>query len=143
MTNQTISVETLINAPGEKVWELWTGEEHICKWNAASDEWHTTTATNDLNAGGKFSYRMEAKDGSMGFDFEGTYTKVEPNTLIEYSLDDGRKTSIIFDDQDEGTLVTETFEAEDSNSIEMQQQGWQAILNNFKKYAEDHVDTNS
>lgn len=143
MINQTISVEALINAPSEKVWELWTGEEHICRWNAANDEWHTPTATNDLKVGGKFSYRMEAKDGSMGFDFKGTYTKVEPNTLIEYSLDDERKTSIIFDDQDEGTLVTETFEAEDSNSIKMQQQGWQAILNNFKNYAEDHVDTNS
>src|SRR6187551_938291 len=131
-----ITVENTVNAPVEKVWKLWSGPEHIVKWNSPSDDWHTPSAENDLRVGGKFSSRMEAKDGSMGFDFGGVYDDVKINELIAYTMGDGRKAKVIFTNQDNKTKVTITFDAETQNPIEMQRGGWQAILDNFKKYAE-------
>lgn len=133
----SITVSTLINAPIEKVWTVWTNPEHIMKWNAASDDWMTAKVENDLRAGGKFLSRMEAKDGSFGFDFEGIYDEVEINKLLTYSLADNRKVSISFSAESNQTLVTEVFEPEEENAVEMQQAGWQSILNNFKKYTEE------
>ncbi|AHM59631.1 Activator of Hsp90 ATPase 1 family protein [Flammeovirgaceae bacterium 311] len=131
-----LTVAATINAPVEKVWKLWTEPDHITKWNNASDDWHTPRAENDLREGGKFLSRMEARDGSMGFDFEGVYQEVEPYQLLTYTLLDGRQVKIKFDAQDDKTTVTESFEAENTHSLEMQQDGWQAILDNFKKYTE-------
>ncbi|HET6992494.1 MAG TPA: SRPBCC family protein [Bacteroidia bacterium] len=133
-----ITVESTIKVPVEKVWEFWTLPEHIKNWNNASDDWHTPFAENDLRAGGKFLSRMEAKDGSFGFDFGGVYDEVKTNEVIAYTMGDGRKVKVIFTKQDNSTKVTETFEAEDQNSIEMQKGGWQSILDNFKKYAESN-----
>jgi uncharacterized protein YndB with AHSA1/START domain len=132
----TITVENTVNAPVEKVWNYWTKPEHITKWNNASDDWHSPRAENDLRPGGKFSSRMEAKDGSMGFDFGGVYDVVAPNEYIEFTLGDGRKVKVRFAASGDTTKVTESFEAEETNSIELQRNGWQAILNNFKKYTE-------
>jgi uncharacterized protein YndB with AHSA1/START domain len=134
----SITVEATVNAPVEKVWKLWAGPEHITKWCAASDDWHAPKATNDLREKGKFSTTMAAKDGSMSFDFGGTYNTVKSNQLIEYTMDDGRKAKIVFTGSDNSTKVTETFEAESVNPIEMQRGGWQAILDNFKKYVESN-----
>jgi uncharacterized protein YndB with AHSA1/START domain len=131
-----ITVMTTINAPIEKVWNLWTDPKHIIRWNHASDDWHTTKAENDLKPGGKFMARMEAKDGSFGFDFSGIYENVVQHRQIEYLLDDGRKVKISFDSDENTTTVTETFEAEQTNPLELQQNGWQAILDNFKKHVE-------
>jgi len=131
-----ISVETSVKAPVEKVWEVWTTPQHIQKWNFASDEWHCPAATNDLKAGGTFCSTMEAKDGSMGFDFGGRYDRVVKNQFIGYTLEDGRKVSITFSEKGKETKVVECFEPEKTNSAEMQKNGWQAILNNFKKYVE-------
>ena len=132
----TITVETTIDLPKENVWEMWTNPEHITQWNFAADTWHCPSATNDLKPGGKFSWRMESKDGSMGFDYSGVYKEVKPIDQIHWILYDGRKVSIEFSNLDGKTNVTETFEAEDMNSIDQQKAGWQAILNNFKKHAE-------
>ena len=132
-----ITVETTINAPVQKVWRFWTGPNHITRWNNASDDWHSPRAENDVKPNGRFNIRMEAKDGSQGFDFTGTYTKVEPDKLIEYTMDDDRKVSVIFEENGNQTKVTETFEAENTHPIEMQRGGWQSILDNFKKYVED------
>ncbi len=129
-------MENTIYAPVEKVWQLWTEPKHITQWNNASDDWRTPHAENDLQPGGKFLSRMEAKDGSFGFDFTGVYDAVEKNKYIEYTLADGRKVTINFTGDDRETRVVETFEAKSVNSIEMQKNGWQAILDNFKKYAE-------
>jgi len=131
-----ITIEAIVNAPVEKVWKLWNGPEHIVKWAAASDDWHTTKSENDLREGGVFSSRMEAKDGSFGFDFGGVYDIVKPHELITYTLGDDRRVEIIFDADNNTTKITQHFEAEGTNPIEMQRGGWQAILNNFKKYAE-------
>lgn len=131
-----ITVESTVNAPVAKVWEYWTSPEHITQWNNASEDWHTPHAENDLRVGGKFLSRMEAKDGSFGFDFIGVYDEVEENKSIVYTMEDGRKVAIAFISEGGSTEVTESFEAEDINSIELQQGGWQAILNNFKKYVE-------
>ncbi len=131
-----ITVEAIVNAPVEKVWAIWTSPEHIMQWNAASDDWHTTAATNDLTVGGKFSSYMAAKDGSMGFDFWGVYDEVKPNEKIAYTMGDGRTAEIHFFSHGAGTKVVETFEAETENSIELQQGGWQAIMNNFKAHVE-------
>jgi uncharacterized protein YndB with AHSA1/START domain len=131
-----ITVENTINAPVQKVWEYWSKPEHITQWNNASDDWHTPRAENDLRAGGSFVSRMEARDGSFGFDFGGVYDAVKPNEYIEYTLGDGRKVKIHFSAQGDSTKVTESFEAESTNSIEMQRTGWQAILDNFKKHTE-------
>jgi len=133
-----ISVQTKINAPIELVWWLWTSPEDIVKWNNASNDWHTPCAENDLRAGGKFNYRMEAKDGSMGFDFEGEYVKVLVNKLIEYKIADGRKVKIVFNSLDNKTEIVESFEAEDTNPVDVQHDGWQSILHNFKKYTENY-----
>jgi uncharacterized protein YndB with AHSA1/START domain len=131
-----ITVAANIHAPVEKVWERWTDPKHIIHWNNASDDWHTPRAVNDLRAGGKFLSRMEAKDGSWGFDFEGVYSKIIQHKQIEYTLTDGRMVQVLFDAIGNKTKITETFEAEQSNTLELQQAGWQAILDNFKKYAE-------
>jgi uncharacterized protein YndB with AHSA1/START domain len=133
---QIITVYTVINQPVEKVWKLWTSPEDIVNWNNASDDWHTAKAENNPVEGGRFSYRMEAKDGSMGFDFSGVYDKVTINKQIKYTLDDGRKVSLGFTALDGKTKIVETFESEAVHSFEAQRDGWQAILNNFKKYTE-------
>jgi len=134
---KTIIVQAVINAPVEQVWKLYTKPEHVMKWNNASNDWHTPRAENDLKVGGKFLYRMEAKDGSSGFDFDGTYEQVIANELIVYSISDGRKVKVTFTkDDNERTKMDTTFEAESTNPIEMQRDGWQAILNNFKIYVE-------
>ena len=133
---ETITVETLVNAPIEKVWDFWTKPEHITQWNNASEDWHTTRAENDLRIGGKFLSRMEAKDGSFGFDFEGTYDEVLTNEKISYTLLDDRKVAITFLATENGVQIVETFEAENENSLELQKMGWQAILTNFKNYVE-------
>ena len=137
-TKQVITVENIIDLPIEKVWEYWTKQEHITKWNFASDDWHSPKAENDLRIGGNFVYRMEAKDGSMGFDFGGVYDVIKENAYIEYTIGDGRKVKVSFTalNNDKATKVVEEFEAEGTHSIEMQKTGWQAILDNFKKYAE-------
>jgi uncharacterized protein YndB with AHSA1/START domain len=134
-----ITIDTTIKAPVEKVWKFWSAPEHITKWNAASPDWHTPHAENDLRPGGKFSSRMEAKDGSFGFDFGGVYDEVRTNELITYTLGDGRKVRVEFTSKDGETKVTETFDAESTHSEEMQRGGWQAILDNFKIYAEKSV----
>ncbi len=134
-----VTVETTIDAPIVTVWECWTEPDCIMQWNAASDDWHTPSSTNDLREGGKFTARMEAKDGSVGFDFGGTYTKVIDHRQIDYTMDDGRTVSITFDEHDGHTHITETFDAETENSVEMQQAGWQSILDNFKEHVESHA----
>nr|WP_314859615.1 SRPBCC family protein [uncultured Undibacterium sp.] len=128
-----ITVETTVAAPIAKVWSLYNSSEAIKQWNAASDDWHTTASTVDLREGGAFSSRMEAKDGSMGFDFEGTFTKIVEHELIEYTFGD-RKATVNFSDTPAGVKVLVTFEAESTYPVEQQQQGWQAILNNFNRY---------
>ena len=132
----TVTVKAIVHAPAERVWEYWTEPKHITKWNQASDEWHTPHAENDLRPGGKFLSRMEAKDGSFGFDFGGVYDEVNLNESISYTLGDGRKVKIVFLRHGDDTEVIESFEAEETHAVEMQQAGWQAILDNFKKYAE-------
>jgi len=134
--NIAITVSVIIEAPVQIVWEYWTNPKHIINWNNASPDWHTPRAENDLRAGGTFLSRMEARDGSMGFDFSGKYTKVEQQKLIELTLDDDRKVQVRFDADGNNTIVTEVFEAEQENTLELQETGWQAILNNFKKYVE-------
>ena len=134
--HKIITIKTKVKADIALVWELWTTPEHIKKWNRANDDWQTTNAENDLRAGGKFRSRMEAKDGSMGFDFVGTYDKVVAKRDIYYTLDDGRKVEITFTPKGHSTKIVEIFEAENTNPIDMQQAGWQAILDNFKTYAE-------
>jgi len=131
-----ITIETTVNAPVEKVWEYWGNPEHIKQWCNASPDWHVPNAENDLQTGGKFSTRMEAKDGSFGFDFGGVYDDVKTNELIAYTLGDGRKVSAHFSSDGNTTKVVETFEAEDQNPVEMQRAGWQAILDNFKNHTE-------
>lgn len=131
-----VTVQTKVDAPLELVWQLWTTPEDIVKWNSASDDWHTPRAENDLRTGGKFTFRMEAANGSEGFDFGGVYTKVIQMERIEYTMDDGRKATVTFTKTNGKTKIVETFEAEKINSIYLQHDGWQAILNNFKRYAE-------
>jgi uncharacterized protein YndB with AHSA1/START domain len=133
---KTITVEVLVQAPINTVWTKWTTPADIMQWCAASDDWHAPKAENDPKTGGKFMTRMEAKDGSFGFDFEGVYSNVITNELIEYAMPDGRKVQIKFRAQGNETLVTETFDPENENPHEMQKTGWQAILNNFKKHVE-------
>ena len=131
-----ITVSSTINAPVAKVWDYWTAPQHIMQWNAASPDWHTPSATNDLRTGGTFSSRMEARDGSMGFDFFGTYDDVRNHQYIEYTMGDGRKVKVTFSSNGDSTNVSESFEAEGTHSLEMQQGGWQSILDNFKRYTE-------
>lgn len=135
-SRQTITVETTVNAPVEKVWKSWNTPADIMEWNNASDDWHTPKVEIDLRVGGQFLARMEAKDGSFGFDFVGTYEHIIPNKKIVYVIADGRKVDITFEGLGSDTKVTETFEIEDENSMELQRTGWQAILDNFKKHTE-------
>lgn len=138
MKQSIFTVQTTIHASLAKAWEFWTTPEHIMQWNNASDDWHTTNAQNDLRKGGNFSSRMEAKDGSFGFDFGGTYDEVIVHELIAYTLGDGRKVKVTFESHGDETNIVEIVEAENENPIEMQQVGWQAILDNFKRYTESH-----
>lgn len=131
-----ITIEASVNAPVEKVWKMWNDPQDVVQWNTASPDWHTPKAVNDLRVGGKFEYHMAAKDGSFAFDFAGIYDEVKTNELIAYTMGDERKVEVRFTSKEEKTLVVTVFEAESENSIEMQQGGWQAILDNFKKYAE-------
>lgn len=127
----------MVHAPLEKVWMFWTEPPYIMQWNNASPDWHTPRATNDLRIDGEFHYQMAAKDKSTEFDFWGTYTEVVPERRIAYTMGDGRKAEVVFERLDDGIRVTETFEAEQTNSEEMQRNGWQAILDNFKKRVEE------
>lgn len=136
---QIITIQTRILAPLELVWKCWTKPEHIMKWNTASEDWHTTSSENDVRIGGHFTSRMEAKDGSMGFDFGGIYDEVNVYEIIAYTLGDGRKVRVTFVVDGRETVVTEVFEVEAMNSVEMQKTGWQAILDNFKIYTEGLV----
>ena len=131
-----ISIETEVKSTPAAVWDAWVTPEDITNWNFAIDEWCCPKAQINLEVGGKFNYRMEAKDGSMGFDFEGTFTKVTPNESIHFKLEDNRVVTVEFMETANGIRVIETFEAEDENSAEQQKQGWQSILNNFKKHVE-------
>jgi len=135
----TITVRVLIDSPIDRVWKIWTTPEDIVKWNYASEDWHSPQVYNDLRVGGTFNYRMEARDESYGFDFKGVYNKVNINELIEYTIDDRRKVIINFSTLDGKTEIVETFEAENVNSFDMQRDGWQAILDNFKKVVENNV----
>src|SRR5687767_13675463 len=135
---QKITIGATVNAPVEKVWQFWGAPEHITKWNSPSPDWHTPYAENDLRTGGKFTSRMEAKDGSFGFDFGGTYDEVKKHETIRYTMGDGRKVRVDFKGEGNRTRVTESFDAETANSAEMQKTGWQAILDNFKKYTENN-----
>ncbi len=139
MNATKITVTALVNTSVETAWNTWTNPADIVQWNTASDDWHTTKAENDLRTGGTFSYRMEARDGSMGFDFAGVYETIIPQKHISYSLGDSRKVSIDFAGENNKTRVVETFDAEESNSVELQRYGWQAILDNFKKVAESKL----
>ncbi len=133
---QKITVSVQVNAPLEVVWKHWTTPEDIMRWNNASGDWHTPQAQNDLRPGGRFIFRMEARDGSEGFDFDGVYDSVRLHQSIVYTMGDGRKAQVMFSAKGRGTSVTETFEAETENSVDLQRSGWQSILNNFKNYVE-------
>lgn len=138
-TPAVIEVATTVNAPISKVWEYWTQPQHVMQWNNASPDWHTPKAENDLRKGGAFSYIMAARDGSFSFDFGGIYDAVEEHRYIEYTIGDGRKVKVSFDSKDDNTThIVENFEAEKVNSIDLQRGGWQAILDNFKKYTENN-----
>lgn len=140
MTNATkITVEATVATSIEKAWEFYNNPEHITKWNFASDDWHCPKVENDIRVGGKLLSRMEAKDGSWGFDFEAIYDEVIPHQQITYTLGDGRKVTTTFTNSGTTITVTTTFDAEQENPVEMQQGGWQAILNNFKNYAEQNA----
>lgn len=137
MTEQKrITVEATINAPVERVWQAWNTPEDIVKWNTPDPSWHCPASENDLQVSGTFKNRMEAKDGSFGFDFEGTYDKVDLNNEIGYTMPDGRKVDTLFAEKDGKTTLTTTFDPETQNDLEFQKQGWQAILNNFVNYVE-------
>ncbi len=133
-----ITVEAIILAPVEIVWQYWTSVEHIINWNRASEDWHTTFAENDLNEGGNFLYRMSAKDEKFSFDLMGVYDRVKEYELLEYTLSDARKVKIEFTSMDEYTKLVECFEVELVSSVDLQKNGWQSILNNFKKYVEEN-----
>lgn len=137
MSPTPITIETTVSAPAEKVWRCWTEPTCIMQWNSASPDWHSPNATSDLKEGGAFSYRMEAKDGSAGFDFAGTFTKVVPNKELSFTFGD-RTATVTFEEKDGVTHITESFDPESENPIEMQRQGWQSILDNFKAHAEAH-----
>jgi len=132
-----VNVKTVVKLPVGKVWELWTNPWHIIHWNQASAEWHTAKAENDVKKNGRFSYRMEARDGSVGFDFSGEYRKVIKNKHIECFLDDSRNVRITFNEVNNETLISESIEAEETYPVEYQKEGWQSILDNFKRYAEE------
>ena len=131
-----ITVQTKVQAPLDKIWSFWTMPEHITKWNSASEDWHTPYADNDLKVGGKFKYTMASKDGAMSFDFTGTYSSIQDKRTIAYTIEDGREVIVVFEEQEDGVIIRESFDPELMNPEELQQQGWQAILDNFKKYVE-------
>lgn len=131
-----IRISAMVNAPIDRVWDSWTKPEHITKWNFADDSWHCPSASNDLKVGGKYIARMEAKDGTFGFDFEATYDTIIDKQELTYTMPDGRKVTTIFVSNGKETSITTTFDAESENPVELQKQGWQAILDNFKKYAQ-------
>jgi uncharacterized protein YndB with AHSA1/START domain len=133
-----ITVETMVNAPVEKVWRHWNEPKHITQWCQAADDWHAPFAENDLKVNGKFKTTMAAKDGSVSFDFEGVYDTVQQHKRIAYTMADGRKVNITFSEEGNKTRVVETFDPESENPVEMQRGGWQAILDNFKKYSESN-----
>lgn len=136
MEKTIITVENTINAPIEKVWQYWNEPKHIMQWNSASPDWHSPSAANDLRVGGSFSYRMEARDGSMGFDFAGTYDAVKEHELMEYTMGDGRRVQNLFNTKGNQVHLVVNFDAETENPIDMQRFGWQSILDSFKKYVE-------
>jgi len=136
MEHKKIKVEASIGAPTDKVWEFWNKPEHIVNWNFAADDWCCPSAENDLRKGGKYSARMEAKDGSFGFDFEAVYDEVIEGQRIAYTMPDGRQATTSFQSKDNATHISTVFDAEDQNPVEMQREGWQAILENFKRYVE-------
>ncbi len=138
MANPTVKIEASISAPVKKVWSYWTAPEHITKWNFADPSWCCPSASNDMKVGGKYIARMEAKDGSFGFDFEAIYDEVSPQKKLVYTMTDGRKVITQFEDAGNATKVTTVFDAESENPIEMQKEGWQSILNNFKSYTESN-----
>lgn len=133
---ERITVKNTVKAPASKVWSIWSDPKHIVRWNTPSEDWHTPRAENDLRVGGTFLSRMEAKDGSFGFDFCGTYDEVVPHKRIAYTLEDGRKVEVDFKEHGGQTEIESVFDAETQNPIEQQRDGWQAILDNFKLYAE-------
>lgn len=137
MSNEKITVEALVEAPVERVWQRWTEPDHITQWNFASDDWCCPSAENDLTPGGRYRARMEARDGSFGFDFEGVYDEIAEHEKLIYTMTDGRRVSTVFKVEEGATRVKTTFDADEENPVEMQRQGWQAILNNFKSYAEE------
>ncbi len=132
----SITVSTVTKLSIQDAWKSWTNPEHIIHWTFASDDWHSPVANSNLNEGGRFLTRMEAKDGSEGFDFEGTFTLVSALNKLEYKLDDDRRVSVVFEEVSGGTRITETFDPENINSLELQKAGWQAIMDNYKKYAD-------
>lgn len=134
-----ITVETLVKAAVDDVWEAWNNPADIQQWNTAQEDWHTPRSTVDLREGGKFMSRMEARDGSVGFDFEGTYTRVVPKREIAYRMSDDREVEVQFIERGDGVLVKETFDPETENTPELQRQGWQAILDNFARYVENRA----
>lgn len=136
MSNKTITIEALVAAPPAKVWECWTAPEHITQWNFASDDWCCPHAHSDLRVGGKYLARMEAKDGSVGFDFEARFDTVEPGQALAYTMTDGRRAITHFSEEGEATRISTEFDPESTNPIQMQRDGWQAILDNFKHYVE-------
>ena len=138
MAFSKITIEATVNSPTQKVWTYWTKPEHITKWNFAIDTWQCPSAFNDLKVGGKYGARMEAKDGSFGFDFVATYNEVVDQKILMYTMEDGRTARTTFENLGDKTKVTTVFDAETQNSLEMQKGGWQSILNNFKKYTETH-----
>lgn len=138
METTKVSIGATIAADTQKVWDCWTNPDHITKWNFASDDWHCPSAENNMQVGGTYKARMEAKDGSFGFDFEAIYDEIAEQKKITFTLLDGRKATTEFEAIGGGTNVTTTFDAEQNNPIDMQRDGWQAILNNFKKYTESH-----
>ena len=132
----SITVDTTIKASPEKVWKYYNEPTHITAWNSASDDWHTPSSSNDLRVGGRFTHRMEARDGSQGFDFSGVYDEVVENKHIAYTMDDGRKATVDLEDDGETTKVTVVFDVENEYPLDFQKEGWQSILNAFKTYTE-------
>lgn len=138
MTRTKITIKATVSTDSKKAWNYYTLPVHITQWNFASDTWHCPAASNDLKVGGKYVARMEAKDGSFGFDFEAVYNEIIENKKIAYTMADGRRATVDFHPYNNQTEITVTFEAEDQNQVEMQREGWQAILNNFKSYTENN-----
>lgn len=142
MQDNAITITTTVNAPIEKVWDYWNKPEHVSGWAFASDDWMAEGRENDLRVGGKFLTTMSAKDKSASFDFGGVYTAIEDHSLIEYDMSDGRHVKTVFEQTPEGVNITQTFDPEDKNPLDMQRNGWQAILNSFKTYTESGVNKN-